>query len=261
MDTSSVTPADVAPAFHPPAPLDDSRNTDGWTADRQRQFLIAIAHGVSVTRACAMVGLTRQSAYALRDSARGAAFALGWRAAMLRSRDALADTLMDRAFNGVRETVTHDDGAMTTRHRYDNALAYRMLVRLDRRADAALATGSPRAAQRPAATAGGGGCRRPPGRRRFRTISRSGSGSCRARSRRPVRRRAHRRRRGRRARRAGGGAHARPRRSLAAHPDGCRRGRARRRSRSRRPRRLDGGSMAAGRGGGPDRARARSVDS
>ncbi|MGC6400945.1 hypothetical protein ACNI3Q_10235 [Sphingomonas sp. FW199] len=153
--TPNDPPADAAPAFHPPATLDDSRHADGWTADRQRQFLVAIAQGACVTRATALVGMSRQSAYALRDSARGAAFALGWRAAVLRSRDVLADTLMDRAFHGVRETITYGDGAMTTRHRHDNALAYRMLVRLDRRADAALAAGSPRAAQRPSGAGAG----------------------------------------------------------------------------------------------------------
>lgn len=159
MDTRPVTapepPTTPTPAFHRPAALDDSRNADGWTAERQRQFLVAIAQGACVTRATALVGMSRQSAYALRDSARGAAFALGWRAAVLRSRDVLADTLMDRAFFGVRETITYDDGAMTTRHRHDNALAYRMLVRLDRRADAALAAGSPRAAGRSAGAGAG----------------------------------------------------------------------------------------------------------
>jgi hypothetical protein len=110
---------------------------DGWTPGRQRDFLTALARGFSVTRAADMVGMSRQSAYALRESARGAAFALGWEAALLRARDVLADTLIDRAFNGVRETVTTDDGRVTTRHRHDNRLAMQMLARLDKRADAA----------------------------------------------------------------------------------------------------------------------------
>lgn len=110
---------------------------DGWSPYRQRDFLNALARGFSVTRAAAMVGMSRQSAYALRESARGAAFALGWDAALLRARDVLADTLIDRAFNGVRETVTQDDGRTVTRHRHDNRLALQMLARLDKRADAA----------------------------------------------------------------------------------------------------------------------------
>ncbi len=125
-------------AFHELEPgVPDAQRYDGWTPEKQKRFLTALARGHNVTKACAIVGMSRQTAYALRDSARGAAFALGWKAAQLRSRDCLADELMDRAFNGVRESVTGDDGRITTRHRYDNQLAWKMLNRLDKRADAA----------------------------------------------------------------------------------------------------------------------------
>ena len=125
-------------AFHDLEPgVPDAQRYDGWTPEKQKRFLIALARGHNVTKACAIVGMARSTAYALRDSARGAAFALGWKAAQLRSRDCLADELMDRAFNGVRESVTGDDGRITTRHRYDNQLAWKMLNRLDKRADAA----------------------------------------------------------------------------------------------------------------------------
>lgn len=60
---------------------------DGWTPDRQRAFLSAIADGLTVERACRLVGLTVSSAYALRQRAAGAGFALGWRAANLLARD------------------------------------------------------------------------------------------------------------------------------------------------------------------------------
>ncbi|MCA1199092.1 hypothetical protein K9B35_14030 [Sphingomonas sp. R647] len=125
-------------AFHELEPgVPDAQRYDGWTPEKQKRFLTALARGHNVTKACAIVGMSRQTAYALRDSARGAAFALGWKAAQLRSRDCLADELMDRAFNGVRESVTGDNGSITTRHRYDNQLAWKMLNRLDKRADAA----------------------------------------------------------------------------------------------------------------------------
>uniref|UniRef100_UPI000833C0CD hypothetical protein n=1 Tax=Sphingomonas sp. CCH9-E2 TaxID=1768776 RepID=UPI000833C0CD len=125
-------------AFHELEPgVPDAQRYDGWTPEKQKRFLTALARGHNVTKACAIVGMSRSTAYALRDSARGAAFALGWKAAQLRARDSLADELMDRAFNGVRESVTGDDGRITTRHRYDNQLAWKMLNRLDKRADAA----------------------------------------------------------------------------------------------------------------------------
>jgi hypothetical protein len=149
---NAFTPAEPAPpkpstydvstfnhaAFHELEPgVPDAQRYDGWTPEKQKRFLTALARGHNVTKACAIVGMSRQTAYALRDSARGAAFALGWKAAQLRSRDSLADELMDRAFNGVRESVTGDDGRITTRHRHDNQLAWKMLNRLDKRADAA----------------------------------------------------------------------------------------------------------------------------
>lgn len=125
-------------AFHELEPgVPDAARYDGWTAEKQKRFLIALSRGHSITQACAIVDMSRQSAYALRTSAKGAAFRLGWDAAVLRARDVLADELMDRAFNGVRESITADNGAITIRHRHDNQLAFKMLARLDKRADAA----------------------------------------------------------------------------------------------------------------------------
>lgn len=141
MNAITPTEADYAfdhAAFHELEPgVPDAARYDGWTAEKQKRFLTALSRGHNVAQACAIVDMSRQSAYALRTSAKGAAFRLGWDAALLHARDALADELMDRAFNGVRESVTADSGAITTRHRYDNVLAWRMLNRLDKRADAA----------------------------------------------------------------------------------------------------------------------------
>lgn len=125
-------------AFHELEPgVPDSARYNGWTAEKQKRFLTALSLGHPITRACAIVDMSRQSAYALRNAARGAAFRLAWDAALLRSRDVLADDLMERALNGVRTTRTDAKGRTVTRHRHDNTLAWRMLTRLDRRADAA----------------------------------------------------------------------------------------------------------------------------
>lgn len=105
---------------------------DGWSADRQRAFLEAIAEGHTVDDAARLAGMTKQSAYALRRRAAGASFALGWAAASLLARDRIADTLIARALEGQVETWTRADGSTVSRHRYDNGLASRMLARLDR---------------------------------------------------------------------------------------------------------------------------------
>ena len=119
-------------------PIDHPRyRTDGWSPDKQRAFLEGIARGLTVEQACRLVGMSPSSAYAFRQRAAGAAFALGWRAANLVAREHLADKLLARAIDGQVETMTRPDGSTISRHRYDNRLAVTMLARLDRQADEA----------------------------------------------------------------------------------------------------------------------------
>lgn len=51
---------------------------DGWTAERQLRFLDALAGTRSVSRAAAAAGMSRESAYRLRDRRDGALFAALW---------------------------------------------------------------------------------------------------------------------------------------------------------------------------------------
>ncbi|WP_375270974.1 hypothetical protein [Sphingomonas sp.] len=136
-------PADQPPepeAHAAPAPAPAPTRHDGWTPDRQRSFVEAIAGGDTVEQACRRVALTVSSAYALRRRTNGAAFALAWDGARLLAREALADTLLTRALEGQEETITRADGSTVTRYRHDNRLATHMLHRLDRFADAASAS-------------------------------------------------------------------------------------------------------------------------
>ena len=114
-----------------------SRRTDGWSAANQRAFLEAIAEGHGVDAACARVRLSATSAYAFRRTAKGAAFALGWRAASLVAREVVAETLLVRALDGQTDTYTRADGTIVTRHRHDNRLAMGLLARLDRQVESA----------------------------------------------------------------------------------------------------------------------------
>ncbi|WP_363321763.1 DUF3597 domain-containing protein [Sphingomonas sp.] len=120
---------------------------DGWTPDKQAIFLRVVSEGHSITHCCRVVRMTKQSAYALRRSARGAGFALGWQAALILGRERLADEMLDRALNGVVETITTPNGEVTERHRHDNRLGMAMLSRMDRVADAARADASHAAAR------------------------------------------------------------------------------------------------------------------
>lgn len=141
-EVSSATPPEARPIqmLHGPGDphlgygYDQPREQryDGWTPEKQRVFLEALSEGHTVTYACRAVRMSQQSAYALRRSARGAAFALGWQAALLLGRDRLADEMMDRALNGTVEEISLGNGQVTERRRFDNRLGMAMLARLDR---------------------------------------------------------------------------------------------------------------------------------
>ncbi len=118
------------------------RNDYRWTPQCQRAFLEELACTGSVLRSAKHVQKSPRSAYDLKFRRDGAAFRLGWDAAILISRDALADMLMDRAVNGYEEiTVKNDDGS-TMRGRFDNRLGMNLLGRLDRMAEAQALQGS-----------------------------------------------------------------------------------------------------------------------
>lgn len=59
-------------------PVAVKRRRDGWTPERQRGFILRLALSGSVGAAAAGVGMTRRSAYNLRDHAGAASFAAAW---------------------------------------------------------------------------------------------------------------------------------------------------------------------------------------
>ena len=119
-----------------PTPADATR-ADGWTPARQRRFLETLAATGVIMLACESVRITARSAYNLRIRHDGAAFRLGWDAAILIARDRLATDLLARAITGQEEVIRRDpDNYEVRRHRHDNRLAMSMLSRLDRMADA-----------------------------------------------------------------------------------------------------------------------------
>lgn len=120
----------------PPA-IPARQRLDGWTPGRQRAFLEYLADGLTVEAACRGVGLTHQSAYALRKRACGASFAAGWDAAYLHARTRAVDVGYSRAMEGYTETTTRPDGSVVSRHKFDNRLLTATITRLDRLADAA----------------------------------------------------------------------------------------------------------------------------
>jgi hypothetical protein len=115
--------------------LVEIRNDYRWTPLCQRAFLEALAYSGSVTRAASEVCKSARSAYNLRFRRDGVAFRLGWDAAILVSRYALHDMLMDRAINGQEESSNKQEDGSTLRGRFDNRLGMNLLGRLDRMAE------------------------------------------------------------------------------------------------------------------------------
>ena len=124
------------------AAMTDIRNDYRWTPACQRAFLEALAFGGSVMRAAKEVSKSPRSAYDLRFRRDGTAFRLGWDAAILVSRDAVHDMLMDRAINGYEEVTSKLDESTTMRGKFDNRLGMNLLGRLDRIAEAQALQGS-----------------------------------------------------------------------------------------------------------------------
>lgn len=55
---------------------------DGWTPARQLHFIHRLAETKSITRACKAVGMSRESAYKLRDRPEARQFRLAWNRAL-----------------------------------------------------------------------------------------------------------------------------------------------------------------------------------
>ena len=95
------TPADPL-AHYTPVALRARR--DGWTADRQRQFLTALAETGCVSDACKAVGVSPRSAHRLRARPDATAFVRAWDEALLMSVQRLVALAFERATHGsIRE--------------------------------------------------------------------------------------------------------------------------------------------------------------
>jgi hypothetical protein len=77
---------------------------DGWTADRQRTFLAALAETGCISEAAHVAQIAPRSAYRLRNHPQGRNFARAWDQALQLAAARLMTTAYDRAIKGsVRE--------------------------------------------------------------------------------------------------------------------------------------------------------------
>ena len=70
---------------------------DGWTPDRQQDFIATLCHGYSVAAAAATVGMSARSAYRLRNHPAAAGFRAAWDAAVAPAIAPRGPDLLDKA--------------------------------------------------------------------------------------------------------------------------------------------------------------------
>jgi hypothetical protein len=105
-----------------PVPSASTRH-DGWTAERQRGFIDALAQIGMVAAAARHVGMSRKSAYALlKRAGSDSGFASAWREAQALGRSTAYGAAIERALNGVEQPYYYRGVQRGTRRVYNDGL-------------------------------------------------------------------------------------------------------------------------------------------
>lgn len=96
---------------------------NAWTQTKMAAFLRELAASQSVAGAARSVGMSRQSAYRLKNRLAATPFALGWEVALEAGFAQLAHAMMDRAINGVEVPHYYQGELVGTSRAYDERLA------------------------------------------------------------------------------------------------------------------------------------------
>lgn len=102
---------------------------DRWTKPKMAEFLRVLAAHQCVAAAARAVGMSRQSAYKLRNRLKGEPFDIAWEAAFQHGYDALHQAALERALHGVEEPIFHAGEQVGTRRRFDERLTIFLLSR------------------------------------------------------------------------------------------------------------------------------------
>ena len=129
-----VPPDDVMVTVAPPSGVvpfkaEPSRNSYGWSAERQRIFIEALAETGTVHLAARSAGLSARSAYGLR--VRSVPFAAAWDAAQQLAVGRLSALAFDRAIHGRIEQVFHEGDLVGEKRIPSERLLMWLLARLD----------------------------------------------------------------------------------------------------------------------------------
>jgi hypothetical protein len=102
---------------------------DGWTEEKQRRFIEVLADTGLVGAAAKAVGMSRETAYRLKRSVHGAAFARAWDAARHHAGGLVEDITFERAFEGVEHNVYDENGEVVCTKRVVNDRLLMFLLR------------------------------------------------------------------------------------------------------------------------------------
>jgi hypothetical protein len=119
------------PAGHPAVPdftpVPRRPRTDGWTPERQRAFIEALAETGSVKAAAHRINMSSEGAYYLRRQPGAESFAAAWEAALDFGVQRLADIALERAVDGVSVPVFWKGEQVGERRAYNDRLLMFML--------------------------------------------------------------------------------------------------------------------------------------
>jgi hypothetical protein len=124
------------------------RRRNGWTEERQRQFIAALAECGSVARAARSVGITPRSAYRLMDAEGADDFARAWDLAIDIGIERVRLAALDRTLHGAPCAVYRRGKLVRVETRFNDRLAIALLSGQDKSVDAYRRTAVSRRAYR-----------------------------------------------------------------------------------------------------------------
>lgn len=122
MQNRTPIAAEARPPLPDFTPVPRKYRHDGWTPERQKAFIAALADTGSVRRAAAMVNMAQTNCYTLRRAAGAESFRRAWEAALDFGVARLKDIAFERAIDGYLVPVFVAGKLMGFRRKHNDAL-------------------------------------------------------------------------------------------------------------------------------------------
>ncbi len=122
MQNRTPVPRAARPPLPEFTPVPRNYRHDGWTPERQKAFIEALADTGSVTRAAGMVNIAQANCYALRRAPGAESFRRAWEAALDFGVQRLKDIAFERAIEGELIPVFTGGKLMGYRRKHNDAL-------------------------------------------------------------------------------------------------------------------------------------------